>query len=626
MVVTCPNCGAISRDREFCDHCNTDLAPPAAAVAPGQCPIATDLSIPLSPEQVALLTRPEASVVLRAKRQAWRVHWIAEDAWPNWLPAVQQRCDVSHSVLAPCRWVADAGGTWVIAQAGQPAHSWLRPAADDPLEELRRLTTHVEQVAAAVDALREAGWQWLTFEPRELEYAPSAQPCGTPVQDATLRLTNLDLGLIAVDQCPAQVLFSPRYAAPEVCRFDAALLGPATDVFHLGMLAYYWLARLLPAGFLGQGLEAFGHNLPPLRIYAPALLPGIAPVLEKALAAPVGDRFAKPSLFCAALREAVDRAGQRQMSAVPVSWEVATHTRTGKAKQALQRSNEDAVLALDYEDPSRSLVVVADGITTCDIGNGALASLLTCLALQNTFDATCNAENFAERITGACRRGAENLLAWALEHGQRLQLEAGAELMGTTLTAGWLEGNQLQIANLGDSRAYLIGPDFVEKLTVDGNLGTSLLAAGAAPEHVVELGGMARALRECVGGCDRTPDGQITVVERHNHPALSRWTLLPDEYVILCSDGLIEEGLYLEPAQMEQLVRRHADRPVDELANLLADAADDRQRLASPLEPEGMGDNISCVVVRIVAKEQVTQIRGQESIGKRETQIQTPDS
>jgi serine/threonine protein phosphatase PrpC len=585
-----------------------------------------ELSITLAPEQVALLTRPEASVVLRAQRQAWRVHWIAEDAWPNWLPAVQQRSDVLHPVLAPCRWVADVGGTWVIAESGQPAHPWLRPAADDPLQEFGRLATHLEQTAAAIDELRAAGWHWLTFEPRELEYAPPAKPRSTTVKDDILRLTNLDLGLIAVDQCPAQVQFSPRYAAPEVCRFDAAALGPATDVFHLGMMAYYWLARLLPGGFMGQGLEAFSHRLPPLRIFAPTLPPGIAPVLDKALAVPIGDRFTTPSLFCAALRDAVSRAGERQMSTVPVSWEVATHTRTGKAKQALERTNEDAVLAMDFQAPARSLVVVADGITTCDIGNGGLASLLTCLALQNTFDATCNAENFVERITRACRRAAENLLAWALEHGQRLQLEAGAELMGTTLTAGWLEGNQLLIANLGDSRAYLIGSDFVEKLTVDGNLGASLLAAGAAPEHIVELGSLARGLRECVGGCDRAPDGQITVVERHNRPAISSWTLLPDEYVILCSDGLIEDNLYLEPAQMEQLVRNHGDRPVDELAKLLADAADERQRLASPLEPEGMGDNISCVVVRVVAKEQGAQSRSQESIGKRKTQIQTPDS
>ena len=33
-MVTCPTCGRVSRDAEFCDHCNADLAPPPALTAP----------------------------------------------------------------------------------------------------------------------------------------------------------------------------------------------------------------------------------------------------------------------------------------------------------------------------------------------------------------------------------------------------------------------------------------------------------------------------------------------------------------------------------------------------------------------------------------------------------------
>jgi protein phosphatase len=602
MVITCPNCGALTHDPEFCDHCNADLAPPAASPPPAQCAVTADLSLALTPQQLAQLVRPEAAVVVRGQRHAWRLHWIAEDAWPKWEAGVTQRCAVAHATLAPCRWQADTGGVWVIAEAsGRAAHPWLHSVAGDPVAELRRLLGHLEQLAATLHALRAAGWQWLTFEPRALEHAPGTRHRAAP--EHLLRITNLDLRLFALGEGPAEVPFSPRYVAPEVCRFNAAALGPATDVFHLGMVAYYWIARLLPGGFLGRGLEAFGHRLPPLRIFAPALPPGVATMLDRALALPPDDRFATPEELCAALREAIDRAGERQTSTTPVAWEIGAHTRTGRTKQALGRSNEDAVVARAFADPPRALVAVADGITTCEVGSGGLASLLTCLALENTFDADSSARNFVARMNQACLRAAENLLAWAFERGHGRQLEMGAELMGTTLTAGWLEDNRLHLANLGDSRAYLIGPGFIEQLTVDGDLGTSLLASGAAPEHLLELGALARALRVCVGGCDRAEDGRVVLAEQHNRPTFSRWTLLPGDVIVLCTDGLVEEGAYLEPTEVEQMVRRLADRPIQELADLLAAAAEDRQQLPSPWEPEGRGDNISCVAIRVVARE-----------------------
>jgi protein phosphatase len=565
----------------------------------------------LTPQQIAALTRPQAAVVVRSPRTAWRVHWIPEESWPTWQAGVVERSTVQRATLAPCRQVAQAGGNWVIAEAtGRAAHPWQQSAADDPIRELRRLHAYVEQVAATLDDLRAAGWQWLTFDPTELEQRPGHEPGGRDL----LRITNLDLQLCPVGDCPARVPFSPRHAAPEVCRFDAAALGPATDVFHLGITAYYWIARLLPGGFLGQGLEAFGHRLPLLRIFAPALPPGIMSVLERALALRPADRFAHPAELCAALDRAIDAAARRHGSTEAVAWEAAAHTRTGRAKDALLRRNEDAVLMRDFDGPPRALLAVADGITTCDVGNGALASLLTCLALDNTFDADSDVKNYVKQIGQACRRAAENLLAWAFENGHRAQLEQGGELMGTTLTAGWLEGNVLHLANLGDSRAYLIGPDFVEQLTVDGDLGSSLLAAGYAPEHLLELGPLARALRACVGGCDRRDDGEITLAHHHNRPSLSRWTLLPGDVVVLCTDGLVEEGLYLEPADLARLVREHAERPVEALAEILADAAEERQRLPSALEPEGVGDNISCIVVRLLAPSTPTGERPSDSV------------
>jgi protein phosphatase len=282
-------------------------------------------------------------------------------------------------------------------------------------------------------------------------------------------------------------------------------------------------------------------------------------------------------------------------------WEIGGHTRAGRVKEACQRSNEDAILTRSYDNPNRTLIAVADGITTCDVGSGGLASLFTCLALDNTFGDHSSAEAFEASVTKACLRAAENLLSWAVERRQQKPLLEGGDLMGTTLTAAWIEGNQLQVANLGDSRVYLLGEDYLEQLTVDGDLGAHLLAGGAPPEHVAELGGMAHALRECVGGCQRTADGKLQLAAQHNRPRFSRWSLRSGDVVLLCSDGLVEEGVFLEQTVLEGLLRKHVSLPAQELALLLADKADALQRLPSTLEPEGAGDNISCIVVKFMA-------------------------
>jgi protein phosphatase len=173
--------------------------------------------------------------------------------------------------------------------------------------------------------------------------------------------------------------------------------------------------------------------------------------------------------------------------------------------------------------------------------------------------------------------------------------------MGTTLTAGWIDGSLLHLANLGDSRAYLIDEHDVEQLTVDGDLASSLLGQGYPPESLLDLGPITRALRECIGGCQLDAEGRVTIIEELCTPSLYQLPLMPGDILVLCTDGLVEEGMFLEPATLGHLVRTHRQRPAQEIADILADAADALQRLPSTLEPEGYGDNVSVIVVKVSA-------------------------
>jgi serine/threonine protein phosphatase PrpC len=593
MTVVCMACGKESQDPEFCDHCNADLLPPATRLPPTLCPLPTGPA-ELSTEQRVALHRVEAAITLDADEKKWRVHWVAPADLPSWRLRLQQRVESRLTCLPPLELREDAGGLWVLVEAtGQPWSPWSSTSSD-PVQRVAEVVEATRRLAAALMELHAHGLVCLTFEPTAIEETP----------DGHLRFVNLDTEVYRADALPERVTAHHNFVAPEVSTFRAAEVGPRTDVYHLGLFAYYWLAGLLPQGFPGNGLEAFEHDIPFLRIYAPALPEGVCPVVAQALAIEPAKRFATPLELVEALGTAVERARHRRSFAGGLTWDIGNHARTGRTKTALHWDNEDQTMIKLFPEEKAALAAVADGVSTCHVGSGGLASLLTVVVLEATFAFGSTHESFPQQAIHACKRAAQSLVDWALEKGYRSQLKRGADLMGTTLTVGWLQGRRLSLANLGDSRAYLItseGP--AEQLTVDGDLASALLGRRVAPEDVRGLGYAGRSLRECVGGCVVTAEGEIKPMPESGKPALTSWPLLPGDTIVLCTDGLVEEGIFLDAVTLAELVRKHRSASAGELAVLLADEADALQQPPSSVDPDGLGDNIGCVVIKIDAGE-----------------------
>jgi serine/threonine protein phosphatase PrpC len=587
MAVNCPACGKISQDAEFCDHCNADLAPPPDRLPPRAC-LLPGGPVELDEARRQRLSRPDQAVLLADRGVPKRVRWLA-DLEPV-QGALRERLALQSWVLPSGSLVPDGLGAWLIFETTRERYRPWETPVEDPLDETARLLSTIKPMVDALEELHRLGLAWLMFDPEEIEQGPAGR----------LGLTNLDLSVFPFGQCPERITVRPAFAAPEVVRFKPETIGPRTDVFHLAMYCWYWLAGLLPDGFPGNGLDSFQYEIPGLRIYQPHLLEGIETVLRQGLSLEAGQRFTGPAGLFAALQEAVERAYRRRRATGKIHWDIGTHTRTGRTKQALNRANEDHVMAQRFAEPDRALVAVADGISSCDVGSGALASMITMMVLENGLGSDMRAEHFPTAMQELCRRGAQMLIDWAMEKGYRDQLAQGSDLMGTTLTASWLEGRYLCLANLGDSRAYLIDGPVVEQLTVDGDLGSHLLRYGTPPEQLRELGLLSKALRECVGGCTLDGNGQVTVQDDACVPTITHWPLLPGDIIVLCTDGLVEESAFLEPEVMAELVRTHKHLPAQQIAERLADAADVLQRLPTFLEPEGFGDNISCVVIKIL--------------------------
>ena len=580
-------------DPVYCDFCNAEInAAPHGPDLPRFCPIGPD-GLELTQEQQSALARPEASLLIKNDGRWQRVHWINHETLPLWSARMRERlAQNSLRCLASARLVEQDAGDWLVVEAtGTPFEPWANPL-DDPNAEVDRLLGFLEKLTVSLEELHSKGLVWLTFDPRRME----------ETAEGNVRFTNLDLNVYPEGQCPERLHLRARFAAPEIIRYKPDEIGPRSDIFHLALFAYYWLAHMLPHGFAGEGLASFDYQIPKLRIYAPDLPLGIAPVLAQALAVDPTARYPSPRALLDALRAAVARNRERAAYTGQIAWEIGSDTRIGRTKAALGKDNEDRLLASVFKEPERALLAIADGISTCNVGSGGLASLVTSIVVENAFDAKSTRAVFAERVAGACRQCADTLLSWAMEKGYRQQLQDGADLMGTTLTAAWLEERVASVANLGDSRAYLITDAGEEQLTVDGDLAAGMLEGGTAPERVREIGLVGKALRECIGGCTVSANGTVSIVEECCRPHTHDWPLFPGDVLVLCSDGLVEEGAFLEPAQLGELVRANRHLSAAELARHLVTAADNLHRLPSPLEPEGYGDNISCIVVKIEAK------------------------
>jgi serine/threonine protein phosphatase PrpC len=607
MTVVCAACGKISRDREFCDHCNADLQAVPDRLPPARCPL-PELEGELTAAQQQALSRVENAIVIEAgEGQNWRVHWVPRAEYFAWQSLLQDRLDTELQILPPCQVHEVERGQWVFCPTSPTARNpWRdRTLAPDPVDRLRLLVADVESLANTLTELHRRELVWLTFDPAALEdggVLPSGVDPSEP-QPHLWRITNLDVRLFRSGECPSSLAFNAHYAPPEVCAFRAADIGPATDVYHLALFAYYWCAGLLPTGFSGAGLEAFEHRIPPLRPFAPDVPEGIIPAIQRGLAIDPRGRYATPDELVRALRARVDQVIQRRRFTAAMHWDAGKHSVPGRSKEALGKGNEDHCVLRVFSAPQAVLAAVADGISTCDIGSGALASLVAGIIVENRFDAGCSHGAFPEQVTTACQEGSRRILEWAIEKGYQHQLALGLDLMGTTLTVAWLEGRELSVANLGDSRTYLLAGDWVDQLTVDGDLGTELVARGTPPEQVQRMGAVGRALRSCVGGCTLN-NGRVEVLPESCAPTVARWPVVPGDRIVLCSDGLIEEGFFLEPDDVAAILREHPGEPAAELARRLVAAANALQRPPSPTEPEGFGDNITCIVIKIEGDEE----------------------
>lgn len=146
---------------------------------------------------------------------------------------------------------------------------------------------------------------------------------------------------------------------------------------------------------------------------------------------------------------------------------------------------------------------------------------------------------------------------------------------GCTIAAAVIHGNMLYVANVGDSRVYLIRQGRIYKLTRDHTLTQQKIDQGLLDPAFADSDASRSILTRSLGAL---PTVQVDV--------FSPTPLLPGDLIILCSDGLYD---MVREDEIAQLGQRYSPEKT-------------ARRLIKTANRRGGLDNISIVVARIPGK------------------------
>jgi len=190
-----------------------------------------------------------------------------------------------------------------------------------------------------------------------------------------------------------------------------------------------------------------------------------------------------------------------------------------------RENNEDACLVLKLGDRGLFLAV-ADGMGGYE--GGEIASNLILLKikqfLEKNYHDSLKPENLKSILTDCFE------LAQYTIH-QKILEEPSLHGMGTTLTALIIYDNYYAYGNIGDSRIYLITPEFTHQITVDHTYIEEFRQKFHEPITPEFLARHGHILTRTIDGKQDIPD--IFPLEE------GYLSLKPGEMLLLCSDGLV---------------------------------------------------------------------------------------
>lgn len=376
---------------------------------------------------------------------------------------------------------------------------------------------------------------------------------------------------------PPSVNQTNLFSAPEVSQ--RANSGALADQFALALLIY---------AILTQGIPLQTDHLPPLRTFVPNLPHGIESAIRRALSADPLQRFES----CRAFGQAIFSGGLT-LAAPATRYQMAAATEIGRLKRQSMPVNQDAWFIGFDAATRRGLLLIADGISTADVGSGDLASAKVFEAVRDAWEGPVGeilrshtgslTDNWHKTVLEAVLDDANTRIYAFLKQPIFVgMLDPMTHSPGSTAILGLVDGDQLTVATVGDSCLYLLRNGILELVSVEQNLYTRLIQERRDPRDVADMDSLG-ALTHSIGNFFFDSDGGISL--RRLEPRLLTLNLCAGDRILMCSDG-VPDCLGSNAAQ---LITRELS------------AGKDAQKIASSLcklADETLGaDNITALVL-----------------------------
>lgn len=230
----------------------------------------------------------------------------------------------------------------------------------------------------------------------------------------------------------------------------------------------------------------------------------------------------------------------------------------------VRKANEDSVLIMCEKPPY--YLIVADGMG--GHAAGEVASRAACTAIEEYITGLKQQKLSKEQIIGAVGYANEVLV-------RKAEQDSALKGMGTTLTFCHIAGDELMIAQVGDSRAYIYHDGAIRQITNDHTYVQYLVDSGILDKDAEEEYPFKNVITRALGMKELKVD-------------IFELTWQEGDMIVLCSDGLTN---YLSDDDIKEIlaggsaIEKKAQEMVD-MALLL-----------------GGRDNISVVIAKSTGQE-----------------------
>lgn len=407
------------------------------------------------------------------------------------------------------------------------------------------------QLCQSVGQLHRRQILHLDLQPRYIVVTPDGQ---------RVRLTGFHRAAIMPGEGPFEV--SLGYSAPEQHGHLGGRVDERTDIYALGAIWHYMLTGNPPDSYWSN--EDTRFNFPDVSAFRPTIHPQVERLIRKMLEVDPNERFGSINELKGQLLSLVNNPIRRVGHCSDVGM--------------YRAGNEDslAVFELNFTTQSNhsglGLYVVADGMG--GVNAGEIASALsvdevTSYVQQALTSLGESMEDPASEIRAALQQAIKNANTRIYETGRYNSELSG---MGTTLTAGLVFGQNVFIGHVGDSRAYIINRDGIEKISRDHSLVGRLVEIGQITPEEAAVHPQRNLIYRSLGSY---PNVEVDLYQR---------PLKIGDWLLLCSDGLTG---HLSDEELHATVMGSRDP-------LLA-----AQQLVNMANQRGGEDNITVILVHL---------------------------